>query len=144
MEPGHRSQLPEAEIRKFLSGLKIEHAGVALGTDLQVLLTRGIKKVENLSEAVAAGVSEEKKLNPAALPWSTKDDAAIEAFTSSFTYHEISRGLARNRMENPPSEEAEDIFYGYREVLGQLVESYVKNDSDLIVCKDEAETFEIK
>ena len=68
MANGTGPRLPEAEARKLLSSLKLDHSGVAPGKKLDVLLKRAIKKVESLSEAVAGASSGHKKMDPSALP----------------------------------------------------------------------------
>ena len=124
MEDGNLPQLADAEVRRFLSSMKIDHSGFAPGRKLDKLLRRAIKKAENLknlTEAVAEGSSGHLKIDPSTLPWcaehyssvfiwqfqqypqhgidlcirSSKDDAAIEAFSSSFTFHEVRQGFSK-------------------------------------------------
>ena len=60
--------LPEKEIRRLLSKLRIDHEQATSSKELDQLLTRAIKKVECLSEAVAGGaIAGQKKIDPSAL-----------------------------------------------------------------------------
>lgn len=72
MEVAHLPQLPDAQVRRFLSSMKIDHSGIAPGRKLDKLLRRAIKKAEdlkNLTEAVAEESSGQMKIDPSTLPW---------------------------------------------------------------------------
>ncbi|KAK9836231.1 hypothetical protein WJX84_003554, partial [Apatococcus fuscideae] len=136
-------QLPEEEVRRLLSNLNISHKEAKAGKELDKLLTRAIKKVESLSEAVAGGTSGQKKLDLSVLPRCIADQAAIQAFNTSYTLSEIVRELGQGTGTPTAASQLqaeEDVFFEYRATLGHLARNYVESGSDFCICQDDAQT----
>lgn len=156
MTKGSGPQLPEAEIRRLLSSLQIDHSEVKPGKDLDLLLKRAIKKVENLSEAVAGGG--QKKLDPASLPRSLdanhaaligssavaqanflpsccsspKDQAAVRAFNTSYTFNEIIQELREQAGDCSLQVSWETVFFTASAAMNPHAEQRCGSPSKLL------------